>query len=72
MHLVNIRNVSFVILSGAKDLLSRAPAKKQALRFAQDDNADYASGPELFFSPGLQSWDGKPDFGLRSASAAIR
>jgi hypothetical protein len=27
-----------VILSDAKDLLSRAPTKQQVLRFAQDDN----------------------------------
>jgi hypothetical protein len=30
--------LKFVILSGAKDLLFLAPAKKQVLRFAQDDN----------------------------------
>jgi hypothetical protein len=30
--------ISIVVLSEAKDLLSRAATKKQILRFAQDDN----------------------------------
>ncbi len=30
---------NFVILSAAKDLLSRAPKRKQVLRCAQDDNS---------------------------------
>jgi hypothetical protein len=46
--------VYFVILSEAKDLLSDAQARKQVLRFAQDDNS--VLGCELAMHDANSPW----------------